>query len=151
MRVACASTSLFQKISSWTATNTAWPRFCAARIIVTVVSLYALSESGGSTTNRIRAARLLALFLLRGRCGLFEVRPGGVRHESHRARHFQLGERGVAAFRRHALGGALDRGLHQRLLASLDERCPFVLVADLGRLVHAGAMAGAAGGLDDRL
>src|SRR5688572_28246592 len=99
MRVALAWTRLLPQCSfSCSQIQTAWPRFCAARIMLTVVSLYALSESGGSTMNRIRgAARLLALLLCRGGGGLLEVRPGGLRHEHHRARHFGVGERGVAA------------------------------------------------------
>src|SRR3954463_15800580 len=114
MRVAWAITSRFQKRLSCRAKKTACPRFCAARIIVTVVSLYALSESGGSTTNRIRAARLLALFLLGSRRSWFlEAGASGVRHEHHCARDLGVGERGVAALGRHrAL--ALDGGLHHR-------------------------------------
>src|SRR3954465_8018116 len=113
-RVAWAATSLFQKRSSCSQTKTEWPRFCARRLIVTVVSLYALSDSGGSTTNRIRAARLLALFLLGSRRSWFlEAGARGVRHEHHCARDLGVGKRGVAAFGRHrAL--ALDGGLHQR-------------------------------------
>src|SRR4051812_10382297 len=122
MRAAWAATSLFQKRSSCRQTKTEWPRFCAARIIVTVVSLYALSDSGGSTTNRIRAARLLALFLLGSRRSRFlEAGAGGVRHEHHGARDLGVGKRAVAAFRRHR-AFALERDLHHRAQAVLDAR-----------------------------
>src|SRR5690606_25257761 len=59
---------------------TSWPRACAARIIATLVSLYALSESSGSRTNRSRKAR--PLLLRRGRLlgGLLQLLPGLVRH-----------------------------------------------------------------------
>src|SRR4029077_1160259 len=137
--------------SSCRETNTWWPRFCAARIIVTVVSLYALSESGASMTNRNRAARLLALFLLlRGRGGgLLEAGAGGGGHERHGARDLDLGQGSVAALRRHrAL--ALGRALHERGEALLDARRPVVLVADLRRPLHAARVPGRPGRLRDR-
>src|SRR5438093_8838168 len=53
MRVACALTRLFDQ---WrcvcSAAQMAWPRACAARIIATLESLYALRDSSGSTMKR---------------------------------------------------------------------------------------------------
>src|SRR6185436_13979059 len=151
-RVACAPTRfLSQRRCSCSQIQTAWPRACAARIIVTVVSLYALSVSGASMTKSSCRARLLALLLRRsGRRGLLELRAGLVRHENHRARHFLVGQRGVAAARRHrAL--ALDRGRDHSAQAFLEVRRPGSLVADLRRVRHARLVAGGAGRLDDVL
>src|SRR6185436_11952198 len=97
-------------------TQTPWPRFCAARIIATLVSLYALSVSGASMTKRRSNPRLLAL---RG-------------HELDGGADFAFAERRVAGLGRHrAL--ALDHRLHQRVGALLEARRPGVLVAELRR------------------
>src|SRR6185503_6219328 len=104
----------FQWRLSCSHTQTAWPRFCAARIIATLVSLYALSDSGASMTNRRSNPRLLAL---RG-------------HELDRGADLRLAERRVARLRRHrAL--ALDHRLRERVHAGLDARRPRRLVAEL--------------------
>src|SRR6266581_784397 len=92
-------------------THTPWPRACAARIMVTVVSLYALSVSGGSTTKSSCRARLFAhrrLLLRRGR--RLEARASLIRHEYHGARHLVVRERCIAAARARgaARGAKLD-------------------------------------------
>src|SRR5438309_10904277 len=105
--------------------KTLWPRACAARIIATVVSLYALSSSGGSMTKR--RTRLLALR----------------DHEIDRGADLLLGQRRVARLGRHrAL--ALGHRLHQRVRALLDARRPCRLVAELGRAGHRLRVAGEA-------
>src|SRR6185436_2531972 len=143
-RVARALTRfLSQQRCSCSQTQTAWPRACAARIIVTVVSLYALSVSGASMTKSSCRARLLALLLRRR--GLLELSARLVRHEDDRARELR-----VAAARRHrAL--ALGRGLEHRLQPLLQARRPGCAVADLRRVRHARLVAGGASRLDDVL
>src|SRR5258706_2960482 len=129
MRVAAALTSpLCRRRFSTSQTQTAWPRACAARIIVTVVSLYALSDSGGSMTKSSSRARLFALR----------------DHEVDRGADLGVGKRRVAAFWRHrAL--ALEHRLHERGQAGLDARRPCRLVAELRR---AGDARGVARGAD---
>src|SRR6185436_13079649 len=148
-RVARALTRfLSQQRCSCSQTQTAWPRACAARIIVIVVSLYALSVSGASMTKSSCRARLLALLLRRR--GLLELSARLVRHEDDRARELRVGERSVAAARRHrAL--ALGRGLEHRLQPLLQARRPGCAVADLRRVRHARLVAGGASRLDDVL
>src|SRR5688572_22579244 len=98
-------------------TKTPCPRACAARIIATVVSLYALSSAGGSMMKR--RTRLLALR----------------DHEVDRGPDLGVGERRIARLGRHrAL--ALDHRLHQRVRALLDARCPGRLVAKFRRARH---------------
>src|SRR5688572_10278990 len=116
IRVARALTLPFQERSCCCETKTWCPRICAARIMATVVSLYALSSSGGSMMKRIRAARL---FRLRG-------------HELDRGAHLGVGERRVAALRRHG-ALAFEHRLGERVHALLEARCPRRLVAQLGR------------------
>src|SRR3989442_4015295 len=98
-------------------TKTVCPRAWAARIIVTVVSLYALSSSGGSMMKR--RTRLLALR----------------DHEIDGRADLLVAERGIARLGRH---GALALGhrLHQRVGALLDPRSPCGLVAELWRAGH---------------
>src|SRR5919108_2187555 len=106
--------------------HTACPRACAARIIETDVSLYALSDSGGSTMKRnCLVARLLALR----------------NHELDRGAKLCVVERLIAALGRHR-AFALDRRLQQRIHAGLDPRLPGRLVANLRRAADSGAMAG---------
>src|SRR5438046_4839558 len=62
MRVACALTRFFDQ---WrcvcSAAQMAWPRVCAARIIATLESLYALRDSSGSTMKRSLTPNLYLL------------------------------------------------------------------------------------------
>src|SRR6185503_898915 len=114
-RVALAVTAFFAHRSvGCSQTNTACPRACAARIIATVVSLYALSSSGGSMTKR--RIRLLAL-----RDHVFDARA-----------QLGIGERRAARLGRHGAFALGDR-LHQRVHALLDARSPGFLVAELRR------------------
>src|SRR5882672_5624806 len=137
---------LSQQRCSCSHTQIAWPRACAARIIVTVVSLYALSVSGASMTKSSCRARLLALLLRRR--GLLELSARLVRHEDDRARELRVGERSVAAARRHrAL--ALDRGREHPVQPLLDVGRPGCAVADLRRVRHARLVASGASRLDD--
>src|SRR6185503_6858463 len=106
-------------------TKTACPRAWAARIIATVVSLYALSSSGGSMMKR--RIRLLAL-----RDHVFDRRV-----------HLGVGERGIARLGRHG-AFALGHGLEQHVHALLDARRPGRLVAELGRSGEALRVAGEA-------
>src|SRR5688572_11981052 len=134
MRVARALTLPFQERSCCCATYTWCPRNCAARIMATVVSLYALSSSGGSVMKRIRAARLLRLR----------------DHELDRRAHLGVRERRVAALGRHG-DLALEHRLQQRVAALLHTRRPGCLVAELGRAGHRLRVAGRAGLLVNRL
>src|SRR5712692_2882061 len=150
-RVAAAAVLPFHSRSFTSHTHTPWPRTCAARIMVTVVSLYALSVSGGSTTKSSCRARLFAhrrLLLRRG--GRLEARASLVRHEYHGARHLVVRERCIAAARRHrAL--ALDRRGDHVFQAFLDVRRPGLVVTDLGRVRDAGLVAGCAHRFNDLL
>src|SRR5439155_765689 len=133
MRVACALTRLFDQ---WrcvcSAAQMAWPRACAARIIATLESLYALRDSSGSTMKSNAAPKLKD-------CGLLDLRH----HELDRGADFGVGERRVAGFGRHrAL--ALDHRLQQLAQAFLDARRPCRLVAELRRVGDAGLVAGGA-------
>src|SRR5918992_717919 len=101
------------------------PRACAARIIATLVSLYALSSSGGSMMKR--RIRLLALR----------------DHELDRRPDLGVGERRVARLRRHG-ALALDDRLHQSVHALLDARPPRCLVARRRRAGDRLRMAGEA-------
>src|SRR6266850_1257753 len=98
------------------------------RISATLVSLYALSESSGSTMKS--RFRLLALR----------------NHELERGAHLVVGKRWVAALGRHrAL--AFQRRLQQGAYAVLEVRRPRRLVAELRRAGDAGCVARHAGGL----
>src|SRR5688500_7870280 len=132
-RVARAATRcLFQCSEPCSHTNTPWPRACAARIIATVVSLYALSSSGGS--------------MMKSRTRLLALRD----HEFDRGAHLRVGQRGVAAFRRHG-AFAFQHRLHQHVHALLDARRPRRLVAQGRRAGHGRLVAGHAGLAVDRL
>src|SRR6185295_14501378 len=125
-RVARALTEFFAQCSAaCSQMNTACPRACAARIIETVVSLYALSSSGGSMTKR--RTRLLALR----------------DHEFDAGAQLGVGERGAARLGRHRAFALGDR-LHQRVHALLDARSPGFLVAELRRSGQSLGMAGEA-------
>src|SRR6185503_11810616 len=131
-RVALAVTAFFAHRSVvCSQTNTSCPRACAARIIATVVSLYALSSSGGSMTKRM--TRLLAL-----RDHEFDARA-----------QLGVGERGVARLGRHG-AFALGYRLHERVHPLLDARCPCRLVAELRRSRHARGVADVAHLVVDR-
>src|SRR5919198_1140715 len=105
--------------------HTPCPRACAARIIVTDVSLYALSESGGSTMKRnCLVARLLALR----------------NHEVDGGAKLRVGERLVAAFGRHR-AFAFQRRLQERIHAGLDAGRPGFLIADFWGAAYAGRVA----------
>src|SRR5262245_25537779 len=132
-RVARATTDfLDQRSAVCSQTRTLWPRACAARIIATVVSLYALSSSGGSMMKR--RTRLLALR----------------DHEVDSGADLRVGERGTARLGRHrAL--ALDYRFHQRRGALLDARRPRFLVAELRRAGEALRVAGEADLVVNRL
>src|SRR5437879_1293051 len=140
MRVACALTRYFDQCSCvCSAAQMAWPRACAARIIATLESLYALRDSSGSTMKRSAAAKL-------ENCGLLGLRH----HEIDRGADLGLSERRVAGLGRHrAL--ALERVFHQLVEALLDAWRPGRLVADLGRVGDAGLVAGRADRLHDFL
>src|SRR6185369_5878334 len=126
IRVARAVTAFFaQRSVVCSQTKSAWPRACAARIIATVVSLYALSSSGGSMTKR--RTRLLALR----------------DHEVDACAQLGVGERGAARLRRHGAFALGDR-LHQRVHALLDARAPSLLVAELRRSGQSLRVAGEA-------
>src|SRR3954465_13320198 len=132
-RGAHAATELFVQSSAVCShTNTACPTACAARIIATVVSLYALSSSGGSMTKR--RARLLAL-----RDHVFDARA-----------QLGIGERRTARLGRHGALALGDR-LHQRVHALLDPRPPRRLVAELRRSGQSLGVAGEAHLLVDGL
>src|SRR5713101_2537411 len=149
IRVAAAAVLPFHSRCFTSHTHTPWPRACAARIMVTVVSLYALSVSGGSTTKSSCRARLFAhrrLLLRRGR--RLEARASLVRHEYHGARDLVVRERCIAAARRHS-ALALDRRGEHVLQPFLDMRCPGVAIADLGSVGDARLVAGRAHRLDD--
>src|SRR5712692_348605 len=151
IRVAAAAVLPFHSRCFTSHTHTPWPRACAARIMVTVVSLYALSVSGGSTTKSSCRARLFARrrFLLR-RGRRLEARASLVRHEYHGARHLVVRERCIAAARRHrAL--ALERGGEHVLQPFLDMRRPGAAIADLGSVGNTCLVAGRAHRLDDLL
>src|ERR1051325_3849525 len=112
-RVARAATELFAQSSALCSqTKTACPRAWAARIIATVVSLFALSSSGGSMTKR--RFRLLALR----------------DHEFDPRAELRIRERGHPGLRGHR-AFAVGHGLHQRGHALLNARRPRRLVAEL--------------------
>src|SRR5882762_2876635 len=128
-RVAPAATRFFaQRRLVCSQTCTPCPRAWAARIIATLVSLYALSESSGSMMKS--RFRLLAL--------------GD--HELDRGAHIVVGKRRVAALGRHrAL--ALQRRLQQGIHAMHEVRRPRRLVAEFRRAGDAGRVAHHAGGV----
>src|SRR5438445_185090 len=98
MRVACALTRFFDQCSCvCSAAQMAWPRACAARIIATLESLYALRDSSGSTMKRSAAAKL-------ENCGLLGLRH----HEIDRGADLGLSERRVAGLGRHRAQAALS-------------------------------------------
>src|SRR4051812_17934435 len=132
-RVARVATEFFtQRSAVCSQTNTACPTACAARIIATVVSLYALSSSGGSMTKR--RARLLAL-----RDHVFDA-----------CAQLGVGERRAARLGRHGALALGDR-LHQRVHALLDARPPCRLIAELRRSGQSLGVAGKAPLVVDRL
>src|SRR5437773_1842063 len=122
-RVAPAATRFFAQCRlACSQTCTPCPRAWAARIIATLESLYALSESSGSMMKS--RSRLLAL--------------GD--HELDRGAHVVVGKRRIAAARRHR-ADTLD-GIGDHLAQSfLDERRPGRLVAELRRAGDAGLVA----------
>src|SRR6266513_5162584 len=128
-RVAPAATRLFAQCRlACSQTCTPCPRAWAARIIATLESLYALSESSGSMMKS--RSRLLAL--------------GD--HELDRGAHFAVGKRRVAALGRHrAL--AFQRRLQQAIRAVREVRRPRRLVAELRRAGDPGRVAQHAGGV----
>src|SRR5688572_9648240 len=103
-----------QKRSCCSHTKIVCPRAWAARIIATVVSLYALSSAGGSMMKR--RTRLFAL--------------GD--HEFDARAHLGVGQRRVARARGHG-ALALDDRLDKRVHSLLDARRPCGLVAQAGR------------------
>src|SRR5256884_7513667 len=136
-RVAPAATRFFAQCRlACSQTCTPCPRAWAARIIATLESLYALSESSGSMMKS--RSRLLALGF-RGR-RLLEPGSGLVGHVHHRARHFLVGERRVAAARRHR-ADTLDGFANHLAQSFLDARRPGRLVAELRRAGDAGLVA----------
>src|SRR6266850_3201452 len=128
-RVAPAATRFFAQCRlACSQTCTPCPRAWAARIIATLVSLYALSESSGS--------------MMKSRFRLLALRN----HELDRGAHVVVGKRRVAALGRHrAL--AFQRRLHQGIHAVHEVRRPRRLVAELRRAGDAGRVAHHAGGL----
>src|SRR5205807_1006362 len=122
-RVAPAATRFFAQCRlACSQTCTPCPRAWAARIIATLESLYALSESSGSMMKS--RSRLLAL--------------GD--HELDRGAHVVVGKRRVAALGRHrAL--AFQRRLQQASRAVHEVRRPRRLVAELRRAGDAGLVA----------
>src|SRR3981081_3671649 len=104
------------------------PRAWAARIIATLESLYALSESSGS--------------MMKSRFRLLALRN----HELDRGAHVVVGKRRVAAVgRQRAL--AFQRRLQQGIHAVREVRRPRRLVAEFRRAGDAGRVAHHAGGL----
>src|SRR6267378_4768932 len=126
-RVAPAATRFFAQCRLvCSQTCTPCPRAWAARIIATLESLYALSESSGSMMKS--RSRLLAL--------------GD--HELDRGAHVVVGKRRVAALGRHrAL--AFQRRLQQAIRAVHEVRRPRRLVAEFRRAGDAGRVAHRAG------
>src|SRR6266850_1816950 len=123
-RVAAAATRFFAQCRlACSQTCTPCPRACAARIIATLESLYALSESSGSMMKS--RFRLLALG----------------NHELDRGAHVVVGKRRVAALGRHC-ALALQRRLQQGIHAVHEVRRPCRLVAELRRAGDAGRVGG---------
>src|SRR5882762_285463 len=128
-RVAAAATRFFAQCRlACSQTCTPCPRAWAARIIATLESLYALSESSGS--------------MMKSRFRLLALRN----HELDRGAHVVVGKRRVAALGRHrAL--ALQRRLQQGIHAMHEVRRPRRLVAEFRRAGDAGRVAHHAGGV----
>src|SRR5690242_17404554 len=131
-RARVATCAFAQWISDTRQHQISWPRAWAARIIATLESLYALSDSSGSMTKR--SGNLL---------GLRD-------HVLHRGTHLGVGQRCVAALGRHGVL-ALQRILDERVHALLDPGRPGRLVAELRRAGDAGRMAGRAGTVEHLL
>src|SRR6267143_4726611 len=132
-RVAAAATRFFAQCRlACSQTCTPCPRAWAARIIATLESLYALSESSGSMMKS--RSRLLALG----------------NHELDRGANFVVGKRRVAALGWHR-AHTFDGFANQLVQSFLDARRPGRLVAELRRAGDAGRVAHHAGGLVDLL
>src|SRR5436190_19799156 len=105
-----------------------------------VAELRRAGDAARVTGAARRFVDLLAVSLLRSSGGLLEPGAGLVGHVRHRARHFLVGKRRIAAARRHR-ADTLD-GIGDHLAQSfLDERRPGRLVAELRRAGDAGLVA----------
>src|SRR5712692_5755660 len=150
LRISTAANCASGRISVWCARYQSSSLSVNERRVA-VVSLYALSVSGGSTTKSSCRARLFAhrrLLLRRGR--RLEARASLVRHEYHGARDLVVRERRIAAARRHCALAPDRCGAHV-FQAFLDVRRPSLVVTDLGRVRDACLVAGRAHRLDDLL